>query len=635
MTKYSMSAPDGNTYQIDGPVGASDDQVRAQILQQHPDAEKPTLRNAMRQERDWHLPGTEFLRQTVVEPAAQALTGTAASVAGAAAGLYAGTAAETEAQDKYHMTAGPAFDVGWEKMKEVFHAIQQKYTYGARSGTGTETDPKNFWQQQGVAPMSERGQAVTGAIGRGISALTDPIASTLRGTAVEWAAQQAGALPPEVAQRIRRVGSDISDIAAPFALGELGGLAGRGLRAGVGPRAAIPPNILQSARNAGYLVPEGALPAIAGRSRVSEALSRYHEGTNNELARRNLAITGEHLDAPVEPVELEQVREQAHASYQQLRGTVDLGSAVGPQYRAFQQLLQDTARNIPDIDTLVAGLAPGERGFLINDVNKLLAEFSGKRTFEARALATRMETLRTQWDTVKHIDADTATGLQVRKYVLGMTRRNVADTLQQVLNWHGERTAPQLSGALQQSTRLINDSYIVEDARNPTTGNISAHEVMQLQASRSVTGGLRTMAETARHMPNIVQDLNPVQAGLLSPQSLSGRWAQASWPERFQMARKVLAWAGVPATYEALAHKAIGATLGGGAAGVAAYGGYMAARWARPALRRMLLGHRYHQRFYPPSWRRPTAVPPRQPMGAAGAAAAGTVLSGMDQGDQQ
>lgn len=38
MPKYSMSAPDGNTYQIDGPAGASDEQVRAEILRQHPNA---------------------------------------------------------------------------------------------------------------------------------------------------------------------------------------------------------------------------------------------------------------------------------------------------------------------------------------------------------------------------------------------------------------------------------------------------------------------------------------------------------------------------------------------------------------------------------------------------------------------
>ena len=38
MPTYEMQAPDGNKYRIDGPAGASDDQVREQILQQHPNA---------------------------------------------------------------------------------------------------------------------------------------------------------------------------------------------------------------------------------------------------------------------------------------------------------------------------------------------------------------------------------------------------------------------------------------------------------------------------------------------------------------------------------------------------------------------------------------------------------------------
>jgi hypothetical protein len=38
MPTYQIKAPDGNTYRIDGPEGASDDQVREQVLKQHPNA---------------------------------------------------------------------------------------------------------------------------------------------------------------------------------------------------------------------------------------------------------------------------------------------------------------------------------------------------------------------------------------------------------------------------------------------------------------------------------------------------------------------------------------------------------------------------------------------------------------------
>jgi len=38
MPTYEIRAPNGRTYQIDGPVGATDAQVRAKVLEQHPDA---------------------------------------------------------------------------------------------------------------------------------------------------------------------------------------------------------------------------------------------------------------------------------------------------------------------------------------------------------------------------------------------------------------------------------------------------------------------------------------------------------------------------------------------------------------------------------------------------------------------
>jgi hypothetical protein len=41
MPTYEIPAPDGNTYRIDGPAGASSDQVRAKVLEQHPSAGTP------------------------------------------------------------------------------------------------------------------------------------------------------------------------------------------------------------------------------------------------------------------------------------------------------------------------------------------------------------------------------------------------------------------------------------------------------------------------------------------------------------------------------------------------------------------------------------------------------------------
>ena len=41
MVTYRIQAPNGQTYRIDGPEGASDEDIRAQVLAQHPEADKP------------------------------------------------------------------------------------------------------------------------------------------------------------------------------------------------------------------------------------------------------------------------------------------------------------------------------------------------------------------------------------------------------------------------------------------------------------------------------------------------------------------------------------------------------------------------------------------------------------------
>jgi hypothetical protein len=43
MASYSIKAPNGRTYRIEGPDGATDEQVREQVLAQHPDAAGPDL----------------------------------------------------------------------------------------------------------------------------------------------------------------------------------------------------------------------------------------------------------------------------------------------------------------------------------------------------------------------------------------------------------------------------------------------------------------------------------------------------------------------------------------------------------------------------------------------------------------
>jgi hypothetical protein len=67
MPLYQMKAPNGRTYRVPGPVGATNDQVRAEILRQHPDAGSPDTSNALGK---GFMRGLSNVSDTIVKAAA-------------------------------------------------------------------------------------------------------------------------------------------------------------------------------------------------------------------------------------------------------------------------------------------------------------------------------------------------------------------------------------------------------------------------------------------------------------------------------------------------------------------------------------------------------------------------------------
>lgn len=101
MPTYEIKAPNGRIYQIDGPAGATDAQVRAKVLEQHPDAGQassaPKPRTAMQQTGDiitnavaGAAQGITAMPDTAVEGISALMRMGVAPVAKASAGMFRG-----------------------------------------------------------------------------------------------------------------------------------------------------------------------------------------------------------------------------------------------------------------------------------------------------------------------------------------------------------------------------------------------------------------------------------------------------------------------------------------------------------------------------------------------------------------
>ena len=112
MPTYSIAAPDGNTYKIEGPAGASQDQVVSEVLKQHPTAGRPPEKGNMytqsAQDIQYSPEGIPLNTSSygsaptgATKSAQQALTSTVSLPVNVATGIAKAPAALAQMYDKY------------------------------------------------------------------------------------------------------------------------------------------------------------------------------------------------------------------------------------------------------------------------------------------------------------------------------------------------------------------------------------------------------------------------------------------------------------------------------------------------------------------------------------------------------
>ena len=152
MPLYEMQAPDGKTYQIEGPPGATDEQVKAAIIQQHPQLSIPVE--------------PQFAQQPAPPPAApQPSMGEQfmQSVANIPQTLVG--AAETAGTIVTGATTGPAFTLG-NTLKQIASELLQGRDIAEPQAQERIRQAAERGMQAGTyVPQTRAGQQIAGAVG--------------------------------------------------------------------------------------------------------------------------------------------------------------------------------------------------------------------------------------------------------------------------------------------------------------------------------------------------------------------------------------------------------------------------------------------------------------------------------------
>lgn len=172
-----MTAPDGHTYQVDGPEGANDDQVRAEILRQNPTAgsasvpeKKPGPFKAI---ADAIYPPAPRAPEGLVKPALR----TIGAIAGApqravenATGLGSGTMMEPALQKLHDILNPPQpylhdFSGGSYGQYQAEHGAEERQQWGemGKEIARTVSDPLTY---AGTGLISGTGRKLVGVLGK-------------------------------------------------------------------------------------------------------------------------------------------------------------------------------------------------------------------------------------------------------------------------------------------------------------------------------------------------------------------------------------------------------------------------------------------------------------------------------------
>ena len=488
MPTYSISAPDGNSYKIEGPAGASQEQVQAEVLKQHPNAGIPFQSGNMytqsAEDIQYSPEGIPLNTSSygsaptgATKSAQQALTSTVGLPLNIATGVAKAPAGIAQALSK--LMGSNAGDVPVNAINQIEQGTQAQMggVGQAASKVGSiagQTAP--FMAGGAIGQIPSFAQKVGAGVKTGVlSGLVTPEETGLTPEQFIKAKAQNMAIQGGIGGAFPIIGGAGSKLAESI----------RGTKLSPQMQTAV-----AEARQTGYTVPptqagggivNRALEGLAGKISTLQEASVRNQNITSKLANKSLGLPE---DAVLTPELLKSVREKAGEVY---NGISNAGLIV-PK-KSFNDALDKAGE-----DAVKAELN------FPNETSKKILETIGslrKNAFDAGSAVSRIKQLRTEAD-IAYRAGNTD---------LGKATKEAATALEDAIESHlTNLNQPDALNKFKEARQLIAKTYTVEKAMNPKTGTVDAIALAaRLKAGKPMSAELKDIAEFGLAFPKAAQ----------------------------------------------------------------------------------------------------------------------------------
>lgn len=463
MAQYQIQAPDGNTYSVTGPEGATQAQVQAEVLKQNPQAGtakagEPSFvdhaLSVLKGVASQNSPGA------TLEPLAHAASGMIAQpIAGLAGlgtmGLNAVGASHTNPAD-------------------VVNKTQNALTYQSKGDQAKQTQGAmdSILGLPGQVANSA-GEAVSDATGS--PALGAAANTGLQGLAMLAGGKAVKALAP----------ADLPTPAAPITPS----LINQTLKDARASGAVVTPEYSASAGGTGGGA-TGTIASLAGsETKMQQTLSKYNARVwAPKVAAQEVGLTPEQLS----PAGLDQAASKASGAYTAVQRVGDFT----PDADLVDDLKKLGARK-PDMptpeaiqpDAAIGGASPGYQPMTAPSIIQAVRDLRA----DARALYKNVQ----DPESLRQAAATRGAADALDDFVQRQLRASTAD---------GGKGLPNLADAYSAARVRLAKIVSVRDALNPATGSIDGSSLAtDLDNGVPLSGGLKTIAMTAKAFPKVMQ----------------------------------------------------------------------------------------------------------------------------------